>query len=590
MTQQQHETFLTSHLDEFIKYVLEKFEQTTTDNPTITTTQLFWAIYNNIVEEFTLFFDNNDDDDQEDDHMDWSENEILDIVEQTLYVFLASKPTPLITAPTLPQTCVLLNDLQHNSKHNIAHVDRTYKRYNNAPRRMSKTAVKQKLEQLAAIPQPKQRTPEWYLFRYNCLTASNAYKALGSQAAKNSLIYDKCKPLAMDGDSACSPFNSIGSACHHGQKYEPLSTMLYQLLNNTTIQEFGCITHPTLSCLAASPDGINNDPTNPTLYGRMLEIKNVVSRKITGIPKDEYEVQMQLQMEVCGLDECDFLETKFIELDNMTLFKEDIGVSLKNHHYTMKTLQGATIPQFYGIIVHFRDPTNSDIQIYKYHIIDCVERYLPHSQISDPTPLSNRMIKDVLKDVENECITAQKTLVENHHNLQFINILYWKLDVYSCVLVHRDRMWFESNAHHFKHIWEIIERERISGYEHRAPVRRNQGPTTATTPTNCPTNNKNYFNECLFDDPQAQTEELRTIDIEPTQENAMYDLTMSYLGPNALAHVPPTHNTHTYAMEYDDEPPQQSYKYKYKKSNRGQQQQQYNADQCLFSEIVKLPA
>ena len=30
----------------------------------------------------------------------------------------------------------------------------------------------------------------------------------------------------------------------------------------------------------------------------MLEIKNPVSREITGIPKEEYWIQMQLQMEM----------------------------------------------------------------------------------------------------------------------------------------------------------------------------------------------------------------------------------------------------------------------------------------------------
>ena len=35
--------------------------------------------------------------------------------------------------------------------------------------------------------------------------------------------------------------------------------------------------------------------------------------KLDGIPKKEYWIQMQLQMEVCDLDECDFLETRFIE-------------------------------------------------------------------------------------------------------------------------------------------------------------------------------------------------------------------------------------------------------------------------------------
>ena len=49
----------------------------------------------------------------------------------------------------------------------------------------------------------------------------------------------------------------------------------------------------------------------------MLEIKNIVNREITGIPKKEYWVQMQMQMEVCAIyEECDFLETRFKEYEN----------------------------------------------------------------------------------------------------------------------------------------------------------------------------------------------------------------------------------------------------------------------------------
>jgi hypothetical protein len=46
----------------------------------------------------------------------------------------------------------------------------------------------------------------------------------------------------------------------------------------------------------------------------MLEIKNISNRIIDGIPKEEYWVQMQIQMETCDLDECDFVETRFKEL------------------------------------------------------------------------------------------------------------------------------------------------------------------------------------------------------------------------------------------------------------------------------------
>ena len=64
-------------------------------------------------------------------------------------------------------------------------------------------------------------------------------------------------------------------------------------------------------------------------YGRMIEIKNVVSREITGIPKMEYWIQMQLQMEVCDLNECDFLETKFIQYSNEEEYREDNEIEYK---------------------------------------------------------------------------------------------------------------------------------------------------------------------------------------------------------------------------------------------------------------------
>ena len=42
--------------------------------------------------------------------------------------------------------------------------------------------------------------------------------------------------------------------------------------------------------LGASPDGINTN-NRTSLFGRMLEIKNVVSREINGIPKEDYWIQ-----------------------------------------------------------------------------------------------------------------------------------------------------------------------------------------------------------------------------------------------------------------------------------------------------------
>ena len=49
----------------------------------------------------------------------------------------------------------------------------------------------------------------------------------------------------------------------------------------------------------------------------------IVNRKITGIPKEEYWIQMQLQMETCNLNECDFLETRFCEYESKEEFEKD---------------------------------------------------------------------------------------------------------------------------------------------------------------------------------------------------------------------------------------------------------------------------
>jgi len=84
---------------------------------------------------------------------------------------------------------------------------------------------------------------------------------------------------------------------------------MYQLRNNCVIEEFGAVPHLELEHLAASPDGIIvecND--NAELVGRMVEIKCPYSRIPNGIISSQYWIQMQIQMEVCNLELCDFIE------------------------------------------------------------------------------------------------------------------------------------------------------------------------------------------------------------------------------------------------------------------------------------------
>ena len=183
----------------------------------------------------------------------------------------------------------------------------------------NKDRVQDRLNHLKNIPQPDQRTPEWYKFRHNYVTASSAWKAFLSSSSQNQLIYDKCQPY--NSDKSRSGGN-LDSPMQWGIRYEPVSIQWYETEYKTKIDDFGCLPHSHISCLAASPDGINTDP-NSSRFGRMLEVKNIVNREINGNPKLEYWIQMQLQMEVCGLNECDFLETRFKEYEGLEEFLVD---------------------------------------------------------------------------------------------------------------------------------------------------------------------------------------------------------------------------------------------------------------------------
>ena len=189
----------------------------------------------------------------------------------------------------------------------------------------------------------------------------------------------------------------------------------------------------------------------------MLEIKNIVNREITGIPKEEYWVQTQIQMETCDLDNCDFVETRIKEYDN----KEDFYNNSTNSEYR-------------GIVLYFINSDFSENDNPTYH-------YMPLD-----IPLTPESI--------DEWITKEKETVDN---MILFNTLYWYLDEISCVLIQRNRTWFSKAIHNIKEVWDTIEKEKIEGYEHRSPKRRIPKTTVSIndasgshTITNMPLTNK----------------------------------------------------------------------------------------------------
>ena len=288
---------------------------------------------------------------------------------------------------------------------------------------------------------PEQRTAGWYAYRDKKLTASDIYKAIGSDADKNALIYKKCAP---------SEHKQLGanSAAQWGVKYEPVSQMYYEFINDCVIKEYGCIEHSKYSFLGASPDGIVIKAKNENLIGRMIEIKNPPSRTITKTPKLEYWVQMQLQMECCDLYECDFLECNFKEpyLSSVD-FMNDSAIDNTNnsddntntHLIFNKTKDG----KYKGVICELYSE-DSSIPQYEY------------------LPINTRE-----KSVYDTWVQEMKEKAKNEN--KNLNMLYWKLEYAQILLVPRNTLWFNTQIGAFTELWNTIVYEKENGYEHRAP-------------------------------------------------------------------------------------------------------------------------
>lgn len=286
--------------------------------------------------------------------------------------------------------------------------------------------IKSKLDYLINVPQPDQRTEEWYLFRHKYLTASSIWKAFSSLGHVNQLIYSKCKSLDIEKYKQVN----LDSPLHWGQKYEDVSIMWYENNYKTKIRDFGCIKHSKIDYLAASPDGINVDPASKR-YGRMLEIKNIVNRDINQIPKFEYWIQMQVQMEVCDLNECDFLETRFKEYDSYIDFNKD------------GTFQLSSDNKQKGICVLFFD--KEQFPHYEYSPWNCTEK---------------------------EYLKWNNDIISKNKEKTWFKNLYWKLDEVSVVLVVRNKIWFKAANLLLDNIWKQIEEGKKNGCEQRAPQKR----------------------------------------------------------------------------------------------------------------------
>ena len=200
-------------------------------------------------------------------------------------------------------------------------------------------------ERLMAVPQIPQRTAEWYEQTKHVLTASEFSVILGTPRAIGTLAVAKAAPPPPPDQPrptnrlACSTLEM--GPMDWGVRFEPVVKHILTTLWEAEIIELGRLVHPTDNRLAASPDGLVLKAADPRRVGRLVEIKCPIRREMTEKIPFEYWCQMQIQMEVTDVDECEYVEVKINSgYKNVSMCEEEKeGSQRKNYHGTVWLIQ-----------------------------------------------------------------------------------------------------------------------------------------------------------------------------------------------------------------------------------------------------------
>ena len=299
-----------------------------------------------------------------------------------------------------------------------------------------RSIIHQNMIELKQLKLPDQRSDEWYRIRENLLTASSLADALGKGhfQTRDDLLISKTQEQKQTVSKASRDIMQWGVA------YEPVATMFYEYLNNLKVIEFGLIPHPKLSVFGASPDGIC-DIGSPNGYeGRMLEIKCPPRRQFTHEVPKHYWMQMQGQLEVCDLDECDFLQVKLEEYNHITDYEKD--VLFEGGIQDGKTSEG--LPK--GLILEYEE--NDEI---KYE-------YSPWlASVDGVLNWRNKMIREL------GVVCKEK---------------WWKITRYECTLVRRDKEWWNSVVPDIIQFWaDVVHYRKVGNEEVQKRIQgRKRGP------------------------------------------------------------------------------------------------------------------
>lgn len=284
----------------------------------------------------------------------------------------------------------------------------------------------QHLRELVYAPQ---RSEEWLNQRKNLLTASDLASALnkGKFSSRSALLKKKVEARQPPPSTPPLP-NTTGSngggfknqAMSWGTMFEPMISRIYSEINqDITLYEFGLVQHPTLSCFGASPDGI-------TELGKMVEIKCPWRREIqSGEVPEHYMLQIQGQLAVCGLDECDYIEVVMEDIPDEETYLRLVDAGETHGH---------------GVIIEIQtsQDQNTGDQRYEY----------------SPAKLTPRKAYRWAK----KCV---QRWIEKDPNVNIMRIRPWKMKAMNLVPVTFDATLWESIVPQIQQFWKEVEEKTL---------------------------------------------------------------------------------------------------------------------------------
>ena len=274
-------------------------------------------------------------------------------------------------------------------------------------KKVSNCPSKEFLDELVGRKQTEQRTPEWYQQMSTIISASELGNLFGSLYQRGKFVVSKTLPYRIHSQPLATMSERM-SAFDWGIRFEPVVKQIYEYKYEVTIKELGRMKHLLDPRCSASPDGLIYHCPKNERTGRLIEIKCPVTRVINGSVPKEYYDQMQMQLQVTGLAQCDYVEAVF-----------------SSKYNTMKLREGPELYTGYIALIRYAEMKEQEFY-YSYSPVNCQSDWMP------------------IIDTEEE----------------LIELIPWKLIQWSEQLVCRNEEWWSKIHPVIDTFWEDVEKQK----------------------------------------------------------------------------------------------------------------------------------